>query len=761
MSRQDLDCGTLGAIFVDRRDHIWLASPCGVFLNSRPAVSERFLRVDQPPSLQRRAWYMAMDSEGALWVTNPDGLWRMRDGVWRHYGKAEGLLGADPYVPVLAPDGTLWLRHRSDAGVERLQFSGDRIIHADPVVPTNPQSNALTAFHGFDASGNFWRGGADGVAVLSGNSWTQFSTADGLVWNDTDGEAFWSDPDGSVWIGTSGGVAHYRAPRAGGLGPPVADPAITRLEIDQKSRVVRAEFSTLDYKREQLVRFAYRLDGDRWSDTSERIITFAGTAPGGHRLEIRSRVRDGPVSAKVAVAEFQIEPKWWETWWFRTVALLLAAGAAWGLVLSRHRLLRLRNRQLEQAVRQRTAELESERTKVLEEKRRADEASEAKGRFLATMSHEIRTPMNAIIGMTQLALEMARDGEQREYLESVRSSGDSLLGVLNDVLDFSKIEAGHMELAPESFGLRRLVSETCRIFEFAARQKALDVSWHVEANVPDALVADRQRIRQVLSNLLSNAVKFTPKGRVSVSVTRHEGATGSLMLHFAIQDTGIGIHPGKVNSIFEAFHQLDGSTSRKYGGTGLGLAISQKLVGIMGGRMWVNSTAGEGSEFHFTTRCRTAETAPDAVEPTPGPDAAQAAAELHILVAEDNLINQRLAQRTLEKAGHSVVIANNGLRALECLAAGRFDVVLMDVQMPEMDGFEAVRQIRETERTSGRHQPVIAMTAHALLGVRERCLEAGMDGYLAKPFDPKQLRELLVNLSKNVSPCAPPGNAKV
>ncbi|MGO9240190.1 MAG: ATP-binding protein [Bryobacteraceae bacterium] len=761
VSRRDLDCGALGSIFVDRQDRIWLATTCGVFLNPRPTVSERFLRIDQPPQLRRRTWYLAMDSAGALWVTNPDGLWRMQDGVWRHYGEPEGLLSGDPYVPALAPDGTLWLRHRSDAGVERLQLSGDRIIHADPIVPADPQSNAVTAFHGFDAFGNFWRGGADGVAVLSANSWTQFSTEDGLIWNDTDGEAFWADPDGSVWIGTSGGVAHYRSPRAGGLGPPVADPAITRMEIDQKSRVVRAEFSTLDYKREQLVRFAYRLDGDHWSATAERTITFAGIGPGGHRLEIRSQVRDGPLSPKVAVAEFQIELKWWETWWFRTAVLLLAAGAVWGLVLWRHRLLRLRNRHLEQAVRQRTAELESERTKVLEEKRRADEASKAKGRFLATMSHEIRTPMNAIIGMTHLALERAQDDEQREYLEAVRSSGDSLLGVLNDILDFSKIEAGHMELALESFGLRRLVFETCRIFEFSAKQKALDLSWYVEAGVPDALVANPQRIRQVLSNLLSNAVKFTPKGRVSVSVTRHEDATGSLMLHFAIQDTGIGIPPGKVNSIFEAFQQLDGSTSRKYGGTGLGLAISQKLVGIMGGRMWVDSTAGQGSEFHFTTRCRTAETAPEAVATPPGPDAAEAVAELHILVAEDNLINQRLAQRTLEKAGHSVVLADNGLRALECLAAGRFDVVLMDVQMPEMDGFEAVRRIRETERTSGRHQPVIAMTAHAMLGDRERCLEAGMDGYLAKPFDPKQLRELLVSLSKNMTPCTPSDNGSV
>jgi signal transduction histidine kinase/ActR/RegA family two-component response regulator len=380
-------------------------------------------------------------------------------------------------------------------------------------------------------------------------------------------------------------------------------------------------------------------------------------------------------------------------------------------------------------------------------RQQAQAANQAKSEFLANMSHEIRTPMNAIIGMTNLALAISNDGEQREYLDAVRNSSGSLLGVLNDILDFSKIEAGHMELAPEPFGLRGMVSETCRMFEFMARQKELELSWQVEANVPDAVVADKSRIRQVLTNLLANSMKFTPHGQVRLMVTRAQDTAGSAMLEFAVQDTGIGIAAGKLDFIFEAFRQLDGPISRRYGGTGLGLAICQKLVGIMGGRIWVRSSVGEGSEFRFTIRCEMAGAAPDAVAQRPGRTASRAAAGLHILVAEDNLINQRLVQRTLEKAGHSVVIADNGRRALERLAAEQFDVVLMDVQLPEMDGFEAVQRIRKMETTSGLHQPVIAVTANAMRGDRERCLGAGMDGYLAKPFDPAMLHAMLATLS--------------
>ncbi|MGO9257952.1 MAG: ATP-binding protein [Bryobacteraceae bacterium] len=744
VSRQDLPCDTVSFIFVDRLDRVWMGSSCGIFLNSRPAVSDRFVRIDQPPSLQRRAWAVTMDSGGAMWITNPDGLWRMRDGVWRHYGKPEGLSG-DAYVPALAPDGTLWLRHRLDAGVERLQLSGDRIVHVDPIVPANPQSNDLTVFHGFDAFGNFWRGTANGVAVLSANSWTQRSTEDGLIWNDCDGEAFWADADGSVWIGTSGGLAHYRPPGGGSLRPPVADPVITRVEIEQTPRVVRAEFSSLSFRSEQLVRFAYRLDGEPWTDTTERIISFAGLAPGRHRLEIRSRVRDEPVSAKVAVAEFRIEPKWFETWWFRCLALLAGAAAVWGVILWRHRLLRRRNRQLEQAVRQRTAELESER-------KRADEASQAKGRFLATMSHEIRTPLNGIIGLSRLLETMRDPSEALEMVRMIRSSGDALLRVINDVLDFSKVEAGKLELEVAPFHLRRSLEESLGLFRTAAAEKNLRLGCELAPELPVWVAGDETRLRQVILNLISNALKFTSSGEVVLSAGLERQDENSFGIAIEVRDTGIGIAPDQLPRLFSSFNQANASISRRYGGTGLGLAISKRLVEMMGGRIDVESRPGEGTRFRFTVLMAHAQE-PAAPRTAPSPTVC-AGRHLRVLVAEDNAVNQKVVLMLLERLGVKADLAKDGSQAIAAAVGNRYDLVLMDVQMPEVDGLEATREIRS--RLPLDRQPVIfGLTAHATTEYRDICLDAGMNGYLTKPLDRDKLRDLIADLSAKCSPTEP------
>jgi ligand-binding sensor domain-containing protein len=385
-----LDCVTSHRGFVDRQDRLWLATSCGVFRNDRPSTSNRFHRIEQPSSLDHGAWAFSEDKQGNMWITNPDGLWSLSDGRWRRHRKEDGLLSDHPYISAMAPDGAMLLHHRYDAGIERVELTGDGILRSTAMLAGDASSVEVTAFHGLDAFGRLWRGSANGVSILADGVWRFLSTEDGLIWNDTDGEAFWADADGSVWIGTSGGLAHYRPPGGGMVKSPVADPVITRLEIDQKARVLRAEFSTLSYKNEQLTHFAYRWDRGPWTDTTERIISFAGLSAGWHRLEIRCSVRDGAVSAKVAVAEFRIDPKWWETWWARLSALLLAAGVLAGAILWKGRTI----------VRRRTAELERERAGMLEEKRCADAAVEAKGRFLANMSHEIRTPLNGVIGLT-------------------------------------------------------------------------------------------------------------------------------------------------------------------------------------------------------------------------------------------------------------------------------------------------------------------------------------------------------------------------
>ena len=750
---------SLRRILLDRTNTLWIFGAGGVYRSSEVLHDPiRFTRVSIPGTLPNQIFNNGVvDDDGCIWITSERGLYRYDGREWYRYGLPDGLKN-ESIGAITFSKGSVWLAYRSPLGITVINDPHGHWSTKELNTTSGLPSNMI---YSLDAkAGSVWAGTDSGILQFHGTTWTNYSQVDGMGWDDCDTNGILAEESG-VWIGTSGGLSHFtdtrttmgRTPLAPFLkfvGQANRDDSAQIVVFPWSSRNFSIAWDSVNYRDEERAGYEYRLGGadSPWVSTIGMETSFSDLPAGSYVFEAHATGTKGAKSPDAKLS-FRIAAPWWQTLQFRLAVALTLCGLAILIWRSYSARLLREKQKLELAVTLRTQELAQEKLRAEAERERAEAASRHKSDFLANMSHEIRTPMNGIIGMTDLLLLTTLSHEQMDLAHTVRECGEHLLSVINDVLDYSKIEAGFVTLEALPFDLRAAISLIADMTRPQIKSKGLALQLEFEESMPSLFVGDPGRVRQILMNFVSNAMKFTERGTIRIQVKRIGTGRPHEMVRIEVSDTGCGIAADKIGSLFQQFVQADASTTRRYGGTGLGLAISRRLAEMMGGSVGLESKVGEGSSFWAELQLCPAQAQVSEEKPKHLPvDSLDK--RLKVLVAEDNVVNQKLITRMLERLGCDFELACDGLQAVDLYSKKSFDLVLMDCQMPLLDGYEATGAIRKKEdEFAFTRVPIIALTAHAGSGDRDRCLKAGMDLHLTKPISLERLRQILTEISRN------------